>query len=413
MSNRGYTLDADSMRLLSKLVRESGLINKDNRIARIVDSWPTCAPARVTEEITARDGDTLGKGIVHVLVAQNVVDDNDTYEIAKQSELDPVDIPVFSLFENDAIPVGREGYVIQDQRGAHWWVESDSTNLVRFTLTASLAASGTATASTTPDSESITVTDWAGNPGESGDKGIAWKDGSTYWVVEIKNQVDPTDVIELFRFTLTADLAVGGTATATTTPATTTITVTDWAGNPAKSGSKGVAWKDGSTYWVIEIERPGPQFIMCKLSSGGYSFGGASGTTFNVTDIAGVDAPWTGASTIEVENPLKIKVWMTTCLIKCQFNQATGDWEVIAATQEHVLHGVRINETCVFQQLTYNGAENWNAPTDWDSRLSTTADWVTSVYIIDGSLVYDKRCQEGVVIADLTDCETPPEPPPE
>jgi hypothetical protein len=124
MSNRGYTLDADSMRLLSKLVRESGLINKDNRIARIVDSWPTCAPARVTEEITARDGDTLGKGIVHVLVAQNVVDDNDTYEIAKQSELDPVDIPVFNLFENKVIPVDKEGFIIQDQRGAHWWLET-------------------------------------------------------------------------------------------------------------------------------------------------------------------------------------------------------------------------------------------------------------------------------------------------
>jgi hypothetical protein len=297
-----------------------------------------------------------------------------------------------------------------------WAVHPINTiKLVRFTLTAALAAGGTASATPTgtESSEAITVTDWAGNAGESGDKGIAWKDGSTYWVIEIKAAVDPSDMTELFRFTLTANLAAGGTATATTTPATTTITVTDWAGNPAKSGSKGVAWKDGETYWVIEIERPGPQFITCKLSSGGYSFGGASGTTFNVTDIAGVDAPWTGASTIEVENPLKIKVWMTTCLIKCQFNQATGDWEVIAATQEHVLHGVRINETCVFQQLTYNGAENWNAPTDWDSKTSTSADWVTSVYIIDGSLVYDKRCQEGVVIANLTDCETPPEPPPE
>jgi len=135
--------------------------------------------------------------------------------------------------------------------------------ITRFTLTAALAAAGTADATITSsgadNGDTITVTDWAGNAAESGDKGIAWKVGSAYYVIEIKTPEPeaPEEPLPIVRFTLTANLAAGSTAAATITSSGAdngdTITVTDWSNNGALSGNKGLAVLVGSTYYVIEL----------------------------------------------------------------------------------------------------------------------------------------------------------------
>jgi hypothetical protein len=137
-----------------------------------------------------------------------------------------------------------------------------SVNLVRFVLTEALQVNGTAQAITVSNESStgtgIVVSDWAGNSGEAGDRGIAWKDGNTYRVIEIRGGSS-----DLVRFTLdenideTSHLA-GATITSLGDDDGESIEVTDWCENGGKSGDKGVAWKtkngdDEDVYYIIEI----------------------------------------------------------------------------------------------------------------------------------------------------------------
>lgn len=121
----GYTLDRDSLVALARLLKERNIGNQlldGNKI----DSWPTCAPARVTEEITARDGITPGMGKVCVLAAREKAGAPDEYEIKKPQEENATIIDVFRISESTTpIPVDAEGYIIQDRWGIHWWLEAE------------------------------------------------------------------------------------------------------------------------------------------------------------------------------------------------------------------------------------------------------------------------------------------------
>jgi hypothetical protein len=137
-----------------------------------------------------------------------------------------------------------------------------SPPLVRFTLEAALAAGGTAAAlinSDGPDDdEPITVTDWSGNGGLEGDKGIAFDSGGgLYYVAEIKNRAEA----QIVRFTLEEDLDPFGNAGASINSTgpddDESIDLEDWAGNGGKEGDKGVAWFSGGQYYVLEIKNRG------------------------------------------------------------------------------------------------------------------------------------------------------------
>lgn len=295
--------------------------------------------------------------------------------------------------------------------------------LVRFALTSGLSIGGTASATIisdgADDGTSISVADWAGNEAETDDQGLAWydSDSEVYWVIEVKITAEEGgggNAINVVRFTLTANLAASGTATATVTSGGadngTTITVTDWAGNAASSGDKGIAWKVGSVYYVIEIKADDrPHFITGSMASGGSTFAGATAETFTLGSIVGIDRAWTGATTVEVTNPQLVKVWMNggtagNCVIKCQWNQATEAYEVLTATQKYVVHGVRIGDGCSLQLLNATGTQNWSTASDFaiPSATVVSADWVTSIYIGDSKLKFDKRCTTNQVIVDIT-----------
>jgi hypothetical protein len=152
---------------------------------------------------------------------------------------------------------GGQYYVLEIKNRAE-------ANLVRFTLEEDLSAGGTAGAlinSTGPDDDTaITVTDWAGNGGKDGDKGVAWFSGGVYYVLEIKSRGGSP----LIRFTLTADLARarGSEAAANLEGliigSPTAGTVINWGRHAAKSGARGTAFElsisDETTYWVVDVE---------------------------------------------------------------------------------------------------------------------------------------------------------------
>lgn len=141
--------------------------------------------------------------------------------------------------------------------GKYIAIDATIPQFVRFTLTANLQDESTATATINSDGDdngnAITVTRWADNSfGESGDQGIAWWDGETYWVIELSPST------QLKRFTLTSRLVDESTATATINSAGDdngdTITVTRWSyDTEGEISDRGIAWVDGDTYWILEL----------------------------------------------------------------------------------------------------------------------------------------------------------------
>lgn len=162
----------------------------------------------------------------------------------------------------------------QAQRLSYVMASTSRLNLVRFALTANLAANGSAPAiQLGSGGQPLIVTDVAGNAGASGDRGIAWKDGDTYWVVEIKSRGGEPIV----RFTLDEDIddtsrLAGATINSFGPDNGTTIEVEDWCENGGKEGDKGVAWKTTNTagddvYYVVEIKRSAdPQIVRFTLT---------------------------------------------------------------------------------------------------------------------------------------------------
>jgi hypothetical protein len=119
-------------------------------------------------------------------------------------------------------------------------------------------ADATINSTETDDGDEIVVTRW--NPdleGEIGDKGAAWYDGTTHWVISLENSKRD----KFFRFTLTSPLRDESFADATinsTDPDNgDEIVVSRWSddseGDP---GDKGIAWFDGDNYWIIELGTP-------------------------------------------------------------------------------------------------------------------------------------------------------------
>lgn len=231
------------------------------------DSWPRFYPAKVTTQISAASGSTAGQGQAKLYRTMRSTTPGEFTLETVPTDSDPDLITVLTR-DLVPIPVNSNGFVAEDGRGTLWWVSTPKqTDLIRFTLDEDLEAFGTAASrinSDGPDNDtSITVTAWARNSGNEGDKGIAWKyefDGTTtYWIVELVSTADST---QLIRFTLYTDLPTG-TATATafinsdSPDDGTVISVTAWSSNSGVAGDKGIAWKYGfegtTTYWIIEL----------------------------------------------------------------------------------------------------------------------------------------------------------------
>jgi hypothetical protein len=121
----GFTLTRDSLIKLSRLLKERNIGNQllDGNVK---DTWPTCSAARVTEAITARNELTPGKGKIVLLTAREKPDTPTEYEIKKPEEENAPVITVFRIGKSPSeVAVDKEGYVIQDAWGNHWWLESD------------------------------------------------------------------------------------------------------------------------------------------------------------------------------------------------------------------------------------------------------------------------------------------------
>ena len=82
---------------------------------------------------------------------------------------------------------------------------------------------------------------------------------------------DPVDPVDLVQFTLTANLAISGTAAATITTALSgtasgAITVTDISGYRSFTGAKGVAVKTGGVWNILHIDQP-PILLECTADA--------------------------------------------------------------------------------------------------------------------------------------------------
>jgi hypothetical protein len=269
-----------------------------------------------------------------------------------------------------------------------------SVKLVRFVLTQALQANNSAQATLVSSESStgtgIVVSDWVGNSGDVGNRGIAWNDSGTYRVIEIKGGKSS----ELVRFTLDEDIdstshLAGATIVSSGEDDEETIEVTDWCRNGGKEGDNGIAWRvrnpetNEDEYYIVEIKRQDRvQFIQGTASSAG-DFESATADSFTLQGVVGLDRAWEGGETITVHNPLEIKVWDSDCIVKCQWNQDEDRYEVVAATQKYVMHGVRIykfSSTCRFEKLDSTGISNWNGET-FPEVTTTSPNWVTEVYV--------------------------------
>ncbi|MCY2974647.1 MAG: hypothetical protein NTW52_08280 [Planctomycetota bacterium] len=277
------------------------------------------------------------------------------------------------------------------QQGEQWAVvrlgNVDSIPLVRFQLTESLSEFGSAAATITSSGPSngtaITVSDWAGNYAESGDKGIAWQSGNNYYVIEIKAIASdsPGAPVSIVRFTLTDNISLSSN----TAPATivssgsdngTAITVNDWCRSGGMAGDRGIAWKvSGNVYYILELTKP-RQFLTARISSAFEFTDACPDGPYDLTGIVGVDREWDNSQAApKAHNPLKIKVW-NDCKVKLQFNAVENRWEIIAATSDKLVHGIEIYKSpsaapeCKLRELQFDGWQNWGDP-----------NWVTEVIV--------------------------------
>lgn len=119
------------------------------------------------------------------------------------------------------------------------------------------------------------------------------------------------------------------------------------------------------------------------------TFGDATGAgPFTLENIEGIDAAWAGAAEISITNPEKHKLWSdTTCTVRCEYNETSGDWEVYDSQADRVVHGV-IRDVCTMKQYNWSGLENWTA--------GHVANWVTSVDMLGCDLSYS-TCSESEI----------------
>ncbi len=131
-----------------------------------------------------------------------------------------------------------------------------------------------------------------------------------------------------------------------------------------------------------------------NLGSGSPTFTGSTGAgPFTIENIEGIDAAWAGASTITATNPEGCKLWTdTTCNVRAEYNETSGDWEIYNAQADKIVHGV-VRDNCTFKQLQADGYANWT--------LGATAPWLTEVYQLGCQLYYSTCSDIGVAFADV------------
>lgn len=144
-------------------------------------------------------------------------------------------------------------------------------------------------------------------------------------------------------------------------------------------GSAQVLYYDPAGWGIVRLGnawRPGN--IQATLTTGNTFEEETATDPHTAGTITGIDTLWQGASTVDVYNPLEIKLW-SGCKVFAHYNCTEERWEVYAATSNKVVHGIkRIEDECKFEKL--DGAAGWN---DWDE--GATYQFVTDVTYSEGS----------------------------
>jgi hypothetical protein len=163
--------------------------------------------------------------------------------------------------------------VLLPTEGKYIAIDADQSQLRRFTLTSVLGdeseADATIDSTGLDNGDEIQVTRW--NPdhvGEIGDKGIAWYDGETHWILTLQDSKRD----RLVRFTLASHMRDESFADATINSSEPDngdeIQVTRWSdSSEGDVGDKGIAWWDGDTSWVIELGTPVRETISFEATS--------------------------------------------------------------------------------------------------------------------------------------------------
>lgn len=159
-------------------------------------------------------------------------------------------------------------------------------------------------------------------------------------------------------------------------------------------GSAQVIWKEASSDWTIIRFGTAwrPHAIRATLVDGKAFEEETATDPHTAGSIIGIDDQWFGEEEIEVYNPLEIKLW-EGCQVVAHWNATEEQWEVMAATSNKVVHGIR-RKDCEFNKL--DGAQGWH---EWDE--GSEAEWVISVDYDSCSLTYSTDCQANIPITDL------------
>jgi len=161
-------------------------------------------------------------------------------------------------------------------------------------------------------------------------------------------------------------------------------------------GTAQVLWKDNGSDWsIIRIGNAWrPHAIRATLTNGNYFEDETASDPHIGGDIIGLDAIWHGDSTVELYNPMEIKLWQG-CLVTAHWNVTDQQWEVIAATSNKVVHGIQRNVTrCRFEKL--DGAAGWS---DWDRNANIP--FIKDVFMEGCELVYKTACNDIIPITTL------------
>lgn len=156
---------------------------------------------------------------------------------------------------------------------------------------------------------------------------------------------------------------------------------------PKHRGAAQVLYRHAGTSWAIvrigNVWRP--HAIRGTIEDGNEFEQETAADPHTLGTIIGIDTQWVGDSTVEIDNPMKIKLWQG-CLATCHYNVTAQRWEVIAATSDKVVHGIK-REDCEFKKL--DGADGW---TYWDAGYA--AAWLTDIYLDGCDLYYSTDCEE-------------------
>jgi hypothetical protein len=153
-----------------------------------------------------------------------------------------------------------------------------------------------------------------------------------------------------------------------------------------------IAREFGSGKWVV-LDEECPR-IRATLTSGNSFQDDTASDPHTAGSIVGINKEYSGDSTVDVYNPLGIKLW-SGATIHAEYNVTEERWEVYAATSDKVVHGIQRNDgDCEFQKL--DGANGWNA---WDDGEDVP--WVSEIRVECNSIKYDTLCTTNISAGDI------------